>query len=151
MHTDVGYFVVYTTADSSRFGEILAEVESRIDQAIRGALEPTAVAEAKSAIRGRLLLGMENNADVGWWLAEMSLFVAEDQPVPDLFAEVERVTSADVARVAGQYLGAGQRYRAVHRPGLTPASFVRPLLLGGGLALTGVGAWLVARARRKGN
>ncbi len=148
MYTDVGYFVVYTTADSSKFGEITAEVEGRIDDAIAGGLDATAVAEAKAAIRGRLLLGMENNTDVGWWLAEMSLFVGEAQPVPDLFAEVERVSPADVARVAGQYLAAGQRYRAVHRPGLTPSSLLRPLLLGAGLALTGVGAWLLARARK---
>jgi predicted Zn-dependent peptidase len=148
-HTDVGQFVVYTTADSVKFDEIIAEVEQRLDEAIRGDLEPKTVAEAKSAIRGRLLLGLETNADLGWWLAEMSLFLPDQQPVPDMFAAVEAVSSADVARVAREYLSTDKRYRAIHRPGLTPAVLRGPALVGAGLALAGLGMWLVARRATK--
>ena len=148
MHTDVGHFVVYTTSDSAKFGEILAEVEARLDQAIRGEFEGNAVDEAKAALRGRLLLGMENNIDIGWWLAEMSLYTPEDQPVPDMFAALEAITAADVARVARHYLSPEKRYRAIHRPGLTPRAVARPALLGAGLAAAGLGAWLAARRRR---
>jgi len=147
LYSDVGYFVVYTTADSSKFPEIVTEVETQIERAIRGELEATRVAEAKSAIRGQLLLGMETNADLGWWLAEMSLFTPEGQPVPDMFAKVEAVTPADVARVAREYLSAEKRYQAIHRPGLTPATLRQPAVLGAGLALTGLCAWLIARRR----
>jgi predicted Zn-dependent peptidase len=149
LYTDVGDFVVYTTADSAKFDEIIAEVEARLDQAIRGELEPITVAEAKLAIRGRLLLGLETNADLGWWLAEMSLCLPDAQPVPDMFAAVEAVTAGDVSRVAREYLSAEKRYRAIHRPGLTPAALRGPALLGAGLALTGLGAWLVARKATK--
>ncbi len=146
-YSDVGHFVVYTTADSARFDEIIAEVERRLDEAIRGELEPKVVAEARSAIRGRLLLGLETNADLGWWLADLSLFLADDQPVPDMFAAVEAVTAADVARVAREYLSPEKRYRAIHRPGLTPAALRGPALVGAGLALAGAGVWLARRAR----
>jgi predicted Zn-dependent peptidase len=149
MYTDVGYFVVYTTADSGKFDEILREVENRLAEANEGRIDAAAVEEAKTAIRGRLLLGMESNTDLGWWLAEMSLFTPEGAPVPDLFAEVEAVTPADVARVARAYLTPDKRYQAIHRPGLTPAALVRPTLVGAGLALTGVGAWLLARSRAR--
>jgi predicted Zn-dependent peptidase len=147
MYTDVGYFVVYTTADSNKFDEILAEVEKRLGEALRGEIDPQAVVEAKNAIRGRLLLGMESNSDLGWWLAELSLFTPEGAPVPDLFAEVEAVTPADVTRVARAYLSPERRYQAIHRPGLTPSTLARPAVVGLGLALTGVGAWLLARGR----
>jgi len=143
--TDVGQFVVYTTAETGKFDEIIAEVEQRLDQAIHGDLELKTVAEAKSAIRGRLLLGLETNADLGWWLAEMSLFLPDEQAIPDMFAAIDAVTPADVARVAREYLVPEKRFRVVHRPGLTPASLRTPALLGAGLALTGLGAWLWAK------
>lgn len=149
LYTDVGYFVVYTTADSAKFPEILAEVEARLDQALTGGFDEAAVAEARSALRGRMLLGMESNADVGWWLAELALFTPDDQPVPDLFAEVERVTAADVTRVARAYLRPEQRFRTIHRPALTPGTVARPALLGAGLGLAALGAWAFKRRLRK--
>ena len=149
LYTDVGYFVVYTTADTAKFPEILAEVEARLDQALAGGFDEAAVAEARDAIRGRMLLGMESNADVGWWLAEMSLFTPEDQPVPDLFAEVERVTAADITRVARAYLRPEQRFRSIHRPALTPSTVAKPALLSAGLGLAALGAWWVARRRKQ--
>jgi predicted Zn-dependent peptidase len=150
LYTDCGYFVVYTTADTAKFPEILAEVEARLDQALAGGFDAAAVAEARSAIRGRLLLGMESNADVGWWLAEMSLFTPEDEPVPDLFAEVERITPEDVTRVARAYLRPAQRFRSIHRPGLTPSRLARPAALSAGVGLAALGAWALARRRSKG-
>jgi predicted Zn-dependent peptidase len=146
-YTDTGQFIVYTTADTSKFDEILAEIEARLDQAIRGELDPKLVADAKSAIRGRLLLGMETNADLGWWLAEMALYIPDGDVVPDLFANVEAVTPTDVARVARLYLSPEKRFQAIHRPGLTPTLLRRPLLVGAALALTALGAWWVARSR----
>jgi len=145
LYTDVGYFVVYTVADSARFPEILAEVETQIGRALRGELDPQTVAEAKSAIRGRLLLGMESNADFAWWLASMSLIVGEGQTVPNLFEMVDAVQPADVARVARDYLSPDKRYQAIHRPGMTPASLRRPALVTAGLAAVGLGAWLLRR------
>jgi len=148
LYTDVGYFVVYTVADSARFPEILAEVEAQIGRALRGELDAQIVAEAKSAIRGRLLLGMESNSDFAWWLAGMSLIVDESQTVPNLFEMVDAVQAADVARVARDYLSPEKRYQAVHRPGLTPASLRRPALITAGLAAVGVGAWWLRRKAR---
>jgi len=148
LYTDVGYFVVYTVADSARFPEILAEVEAQIGRALRGELDAQTVAEAKSAIRGRLLLGMESNSDFAWWLAGMSLIVDEGQTVPNLFEMVDAVQAADVARVARDYLSPEKRYQAVHRPGLTPASLRRPALITAGLAAVGVGAWWLRRKAR---
>lgn len=149
MYTDVGHFVVYTTADTHKFGEILDEVEGQLERAIRGEIEPSAVDEAKTAIRGRMVLSLEGTTDLGWWLSELSLFLAEEAQVPDLFAEVEAVTAPDLARVAGQYLTREKRYQAVHRPGLTPERLARPALIGAGLTLAGLGAWLWARRQRR--
>ncbi len=147
LYTDVGHFVVYTVADSARFPEILAEVEKQLARAIAGEFDEAMVAEARSAIRGRLLLSMEGNADFAWWLAGISLFTPDGEPVPNLFAAVDSVRAADVARVAARYLSPAQRHQAIHRPGLTPAALKRPAILTAGLAAAGLGAWLVTRRR----
>jgi predicted Zn-dependent peptidase len=148
LYTDVGYFVLYTVADSARFPEILAEVEKQLARAIAGDFDEAVVAEARAAIRGRLRLSMEGNADFAWWLAGLSLFTPEGQPIPNLFAAVDGVRAADVARVARDYLDPARRYQAIHRPGLTPARLRRPALITAGLAAAGLGAWLVRRKSR---
>jgi predicted Zn-dependent peptidase len=149
LHTDVGHFVVYTVADSARFPEILSEVERQIERVIAGELEEREVAEAKSAIRGRLLLGMESNADFAWWLAGVSLSTPDGGPVPNLVAAVDAVTLAEVVRVARRYLSPAQRYQAIHHPGLTPARLRRPALVTAGLTALGLGAWLYRRRRAR--
>jgi predicted Zn-dependent peptidase len=151
LYTDCGYFVVYTTADSNKFDEILGEVEQQLERAIRGEIAAAEVDEAKTALRGRWLLGMEGNGDFAWWLAEMSLFTPEGTPLPDAFAELNAVSAADVARVARAYLSGEKRYQAIHRPGLTPARLVRPAAAVLGLTLAGLGVWLLARSRKDQN
>jgi predicted Zn-dependent peptidase len=143
--------VVYTTADSNKFDEILGEVEQQLERAIRGEIAAAEVDEAKTALRGRWLLGMEGNGDFAWWLAEMSLFTPEGTPLPDAFAELNAVSAADVARVARAYLSGEKRYQAIHRPGLTPARLVRPAAAVLGLTLAGLGVWLLARSRKDQN
>lgn len=148
MYSDIGYFVIYTSADSSKFPEILAEVEAHLARAVRGELDPKKVAEARAALRGRLLLGLESNPDFGWWLAEMSLITPEGQPLPDLFAEVDAVTPEAVTRVAETYLAPDKRYLAQHRPGATPASLAVPTAVVLGTVLSGLGLWLWRRNQR---
>jgi predicted Zn-dependent peptidase len=147
LYTDVGYFVVYTTADSDKFPEILAEVEGQIDRAIAGEIDAEKVEEAKTGIRGRALLAMEGNLNLAWWLTEDALYTPDDQPVPDFFAGVAGVTPADIRRVAGQYLARSKRYQAIHRPGLTPAR-LRPALIAGAAGILAGGLWLLWLRRR---
>lgn len=148
LYTDIGYFVVYTTADSDKFADILAEVEGQIDKAIAGEIDPEKVEEATSAIRGRALLAMEGNQNLAWWLTEDALYTPDDQPIPDFFAGVTGVTPPEVQRVAQTYLSADKRYQAIHRPGLTPTR-LRPALVAGGLGLVIGGLWLLNSRRRR--
>ncbi len=144
MYSDVGYFVIYTTVDSSKFEEVLAEVETRLGQALRGELTPEAVAEAKHFLSGRWRLSMESNPDVGGWLANLSLATLDGAPVLDALAQLEAVTPAEVTRVARTYLPPEKRYKVLHRP-LTPEALKRPAVVGAGLAVSGLVAWGLGR------
>ncbi len=149
MYADVGYFVVYTTADSDKFPEILAEVEAQIDRAIAGEIDLERLEEAKTGIRGRALLAMEGNLNLAWWLTEDALYTPDDQPVPDFFKGIASVTPAEVQRVARTYLTREKRYQAIHRPGLTPAR-LRPALVAGGVGLLVGALWLLQTRHKRG-
>lgn len=154
MYSDVGYFVVYTTAESERFAEIMHAIRVQIERAIRREFDPVAVEEAKSAVRGRALLAMEGSMNEAWWLAEDAMHTADDEPIPDFFAAVEAVGIEDIQRVAEAYLSQASRYEAVHRPGLTPRRAVLPAAITAGLSLTGVSVWLatwIGRRRKRRN
>lgn len=148
LYTDVGFFVMYTTAESEHFSEILREADTQIDRVMNGRIDRTEIEEARSAIRGRLLLGMESNMDLAEWLAGMALYLPDDCPVPDPFTEIANVTPADVRQVARAYLAPDRRYRAIHRPGITPSRLARPALVGLGLGLAALGVWLAKRNRQ---
>lgn len=149
MYSDVGYFVVYTTAESNRFPEIQAAIDAQIQRAVAGQIDTVAVDEAKSAVRGRALLAMEGNLNEAWWLAEDAMYTPDDQPVPDYFAAVNAVTPEEVQRVANTYLSAQSRYEAVHRPGLTPRRAALPAAITAGLGLTGVSVWFATWLSRR--
>ncbi|MBI4769888.1 MAG: insulinase family protein [Chloroflexi bacterium] len=147
MYTDVGYFEIYTTAESVHFPEILAEVEGQLAHAIAGQFTEAELDEARAALRGRMILNSEGNADQASWLASISLYTREDQPLPNAFTAIERVTLADVGRVARAYLAPHKRFSAIHRPGFTPARLRLPALTAAGLASAGLALWLLRRAR----
>jgi len=57
-----------------------------------------------------------------------------DAPVPNYFAELDRVTRDDVIRAARTVFRPETRFEAVHRPFITVARGVRLLAAGLGLA-----------------
>ena len=149
MYTDVGYFVVYTTAESNRFAEIQQAIDNQIMRAISGQLDTVAVDAARSAVRGRALLAMEGNLNEAWWLSEDAMYTPDEEPIPDYFAAINAVTPKDIQRVANVYLAEGNRYEAIHRPGLTPRRAALPAAITAGLGLTGVSVWLATWLNRR--
>jgi predicted Zn-dependent peptidase len=144
-YTDVGLFTIATTCDGRSLSRVRADIQRHIRWAADGELTADALVQAKAALRGRALLGLESNLELAWWLASESLAVAPDQPVPEFFAAINAVTRDDVIRVARNVLRSETRFEAVHRPLLTASRGVR--LLASGL---GLGAAVLALRRRNG-
>lgn len=152
MYRDVGYFVVYTTAESGRFDDIMGIVRDELNRVRAGRLKPDELAEARDAIRGRAVLSMEGNLSQAWWLSEESMYTPDDQPIPDYLAAIAGVTLEDIQRVLGLYLSDASLVEVLHEPGLTPRKVARPLMATGGalavLLAWQAGRWLRARRRR---
>lgn len=147
-YTDAGLFTIATTCDGGALQRVRMGIQRHINHICDGKLTEAALAEAKAALRGRALLDLESNLELAWWLAGESIAlppVDADRPVPDYFAEIERVTRADVIRAARTVLRPETRFEAVHRPLITAARGLR--LLAAGL---GLGVAMFALRRRAG-
>jgi len=141
--TDTGLFTVATTCDGRALRRVRNALARHVRTACAGEVTKAALAEAKAALVGRALLGLESNLDLAWWLSGEALYLGPGAQVPDYFAEVGRVTREDVTRAARAIFRADAVFEAVHRPVMTAGRGVR--LLAAGL---GLGAGLLALRRR---
>jgi predicted Zn-dependent peptidase len=121
MYTDTGYLVIHTSANVGEFDLIRAIVEKHLQRLIAGDFSETELREAKTALKGRALLSIQDNLECAWWVCSDILAVPSDaMPMPDYFWEIERLTYADILRVANAYLAPQKRFSIEHRPSLTP-------------------------------
>jgi predicted Zn-dependent peptidase len=144
-YDDTGYFAVSTQSRRGSVDAIRREVESSLDRVRRGEIDPQAVAEAKTALKGRRALAMEDNVGRAAWLAQWVFVLADDEPVPDYQAAIDAVAPQDLARVVNAYFTPQRSFAGVHDPVLTVASGAR---LAGALLGLGLGAWGLYRLRR---
>lgn len=120
----------------------------RLDGVRRGDVDPQAVAEAKSALKGRWALAMEENVGRAGWLAQWSFVLPDGQPVPDYRAAIDAVAVEDLPRVVEAYFTPERSFTGLHDPVLTVASGAR---LVGAFAGLGLAAWGIHRLRRARN
>lgn len=125
LYSDVGYFVVYTTAKSQDFATIRKALERHLQRMVAGEFSEQELHEAQNSLQGRTLLGLQDNVELAWWFTTDSLALDNNAPY-DYFYEIGRLTHADVQRVAADYLAPEKRFSVEHRPPLTPQN-LRPV------------------------
>lgn len=148
---DAGYFVISTTSERGNREAILSTAEEHLERVRRGEVDAERVAEAQAALKGRWALAMEDNVERAMWLAQWSLALSAEEPVPDYQAAIDAVTPEDLARVVETYFTPQLRYLGLHQPVATVASGARAVGVMVGLGLSGCVArrlWRRARAGR---
>lgn len=121
LYTDTGYLAIYTTAKIEDFKVIRATVEKHLDRLVAGDFLPAELEEAKTALKGRALLSIQDTLELAWWLcADVLNFRNVEGEIPDYFAMLEAVTVEEVQRAARRYLSPEKRFSVEHRPGITP-------------------------------
>lgn len=146
LYSDIGYFKVYTSADIEHFETVRQTVEKHITRLINGDFNLTEVEEAKAALRGRALLNLQDNLELGWWLSSDALVnTDDDMPLTDYFEGLAAVTAQDVQTIAHAQLAPEKRFSVEHYPILTPQK-LKPVAALGAVSLAG--AWLFKRNRR---
>jgi predicted Zn-dependent peptidase len=144
--SDVG--LLYGFARVRRDGEaeetarrILAELFASL---VERPLPAGELQEAKDTILGRQARQLESNAALASLYQEWFLRIPYGEPLPSYFAEIAKVTAADVQRVARARFTPAATFTAVARPTL---SFTQATVVLGGLAV--VLGLLLARRRLK--
>ena len=144
LYTDTGYFGVYARAKQDDMHYISHAVEKHIDRLVAGDFSTAELEEARTALRGRTILDLQDNLELASWLTYDALHTPDDYvPVADYFAAITDITEDDIQAVAERYLEKSKRFRVRHEPAFTPKQ-LRPVAVAAVGATTAL--WSLRRA-----
>ena len=110
---DVGTMYVQAGLDPARLPEAVKTIRAEL---LRITMEPVTareLADAKSNISGRMTLGMEDCSAQAEWFAKQYWFATKVQTYEEVLQKINKVTIADVQRVAKKYFDWNQARTAV--------------------------------------
>jgi predicted Zn-dependent peptidase len=112
---DTGTFNVYAGVDPEKSTDAISAVLEELARTRDGIPEPE-LNKAKELTRGRTLLRMEDTRNVSGWVGMQELLFDEVRTVDEVLADVDRVTTDDLRRVAGEVMRADRLSVAIVGP-----------------------------------
>ncbi len=146
LYTDVGYFNIYTATHVDEFDTIKAVLHKHLDRLVEGDFTEQELIEAKAALRGHVLLELQDNVEYAMWLSNDSLFFQGDMvPEEDYLIAIEALTIADIHRVVRHYLAPDNRFTIEHRP----PQLRKPLTTVSAVGVAGAALFFTQRRRQR--
>lgn len=102
---DTGSVVVYAGVDPARAVEAVTAVVREIDRLRRRAVTPDELQKTLDYVKGRLYLGLEDTHAVASWLGSQEMLMGRIESPEEVLARVEKVTTAEIRRVANDLFG----------------------------------------------
>lgn len=99
-YTDSGAFAIQCGTAPSNAGEVIDVIRQDVHQMADGGITPDELARAKRAIRGGLLLGLEDSSSRGARLGVSEVLRGHVTPIVEHLSLIDAVTLDDVLRVA---------------------------------------------------
>jgi predicted Zn-dependent peptidase len=99
-YEDTGASVIYAGADPERLPSCIDAILDETRRMRRQAVPPDELSRAKEYLKGRMLLGLEDNSGLAHWLGSQELLTNRIQTVDEIIAQVDAVTADDVQRVS---------------------------------------------------
>lgn len=125
-YADAGHLVVYAGVAPARLDEAVA---AALGEVARLRDEPVGDAEllrVRDFVKGRIELRLEDTRGVAGWLAGQEMFYERIRTVDEICAIVDGVSSADIQRVARQYLRPELAYVSAIGPRVALAHVAAP-------------------------
>jgi predicted Zn-dependent peptidase len=126
-YSDAGHLVVYAGFAPQNGAEVVKAIMREVER-LRDELVPDIEIErVRDFAKGRLELQFEGTGGVAGWLADQELFLGRVRSVEEVTALIDGVTTADMQRVARQYLRPELAYVAAIGPRAALTAIAPPL------------------------
>jgi len=99
-YSDVGVISTHAGVDVSRVPEAITAIMHEYRSMAECGVEEKELEKAKSYLKGKLVLRMEDSEEIASFLGVQAMLRGEIFPLETLFEKIERVSSADIVRVA---------------------------------------------------
>ncbi len=106
-YRDTGLLTIYAGCATDRVGEVIDLVVDELRNVKRSAVPESELRRAKDHLKGSLMLGLENTASRMSQLGRQEIYFDRHFGLDETLAGIERVTSADLARVAAALFSDG--------------------------------------------
>ncbi len=101
---DTGSLAVYAGCSAASTREVLTLTLAEIAQLKRETVKPDELERAKNQIKGNMVLGLESSSSRMSSLARQQMYWGRFFSLDEITAEIDRVTAADVQRLANEIL-----------------------------------------------
>ena len=104
MYEDTGVFSVHAGLDAARVPEAIKAIRAELTRMLKSGVTAKELADAKSAIKGRTVLSLEESNDLAGWFAKQELFIGKMETPEERFKRLDAVSAADVLKVAREVI-----------------------------------------------
>jgi len=99
-YQDIGSFLIQAGLDSARLSEAIKVILAEIKKVKTGKVSPPELKKAKDYISGKTILNLEDSSEIADWYATRQLLLNKVITPEEKLKRINKVTSADVNRVA---------------------------------------------------
>ena len=103
-YDDVGTFLVRAGLDKKRLPLAMKTIIEQLKSVVKNGVTPQELKNAKTFVRGQLSIQLENSSSRAEWLARQFLFQKTVLDSHDYLKRIQRVTSAEMKRVAKEVI-----------------------------------------------
>ncbi len=125
-YVDAGHLVVYAGFAPQNGAEVLAAIMREIARLREEPVADRELERVRDFAKGRLELRLEDTRGVSAWLAGQELFLGRVRTVEEVTAIIDGIGSADIQRVAREYLRPELAYVAAIGPRAALAAIAPP-------------------------
>ncbi|MBI5150848.1 MAG: insulinase family protein [Candidatus Omnitrophica bacterium] len=127
---DTGVFLIRAGVDNQRIEETIQLVLAELEKMKRCAVTTGEFTRARDYVLGQMLLGLEDTMEHMLWIGETTISHNKTKTLKSLIKDYERVTRADIQRVAKDVFRDGRYNLSVVGPLTNEQEKQIPLLLG---------------------